>query len=100
MILRRRNRTIIDLLGNIFIHNAARSRLSPQRVELCKEQIELFSTGSTGESVKGGGGKTSELLCNKLWRMNIGSVEDSVAQETHSCLCKMMVLLTDLQLHF
>ena len=28
VVLRRRNRTIIDLLGNVFIHNAARSRVS------------------------------------------------------------------------
>ena len=35
----KRTRTIIDLLGNIFIHNAARSRLSPQMAELCKERI-------------------------------------------------------------
>ena len=38
VVLRRRNRTIIDLLGNVFIHKAARSRLSPQMVEPCKEQ--------------------------------------------------------------
>ena len=39
VVLRRRNWTIIDLLGNVFIHNAARSRLSPQMVKPCKERI-------------------------------------------------------------
>ena len=39
VVLRKRNRTIIDLLGNVFIHNAARSRLSPQIAKLCKDQI-------------------------------------------------------------
>ena len=39
VVLRRRNWTIIDLLGNVFIHNPARSRLSPQMAELCKERI-------------------------------------------------------------
>ena len=33
MVLRIRNRTIIDLLGNIFIHIAARSKLSLQMAE-------------------------------------------------------------------
>ena len=39
VVLRRRNQTKIDLLGNIFIHNAATSRLSLQMVEPRKEQI-------------------------------------------------------------
>ena len=29
------------LLGNIFIHIAARLRLSPQMAELCKERIDI-----------------------------------------------------------
>ena len=37
----RRNRTIIELLDNIFIHIADRSRLSAQMVEPCKERIGL-----------------------------------------------------------
>ena len=44
---------------------------------------EIFHKGSKVESVKCGGGKTSELLCNKLCRINTGMVEDSV---THSCV--------------
>ena len=39
VVLRWRNQTIIDLLGNVFIHNAARSRLSPQMAKPCKERI-------------------------------------------------------------
>ena len=39
MILGRRNRTIIDLLGNVFIHYAARSRLSTKMAKACKERI-------------------------------------------------------------
>ena len=42
VILKRRNQTTIDLLGNVFIHNAARSRLSPQMAKLCKERIPMF----------------------------------------------------------
>ena len=43
--------------------------------------LEFFHKGSKGESVKGGGGKTSELLCNKSWRINTGTkVDDSVTQ--------------------
>ena len=40
--------------------------------------IEPFHNGSKGESVKRGGGKTSELLCNELWRINTGNMEDSI----------------------
>ena len=36
VVLRRRNRTIIDLLDNVFIHNAAKSKLYPQMAEPCK----------------------------------------------------------------
>ena len=39
VVLRRRNQTIIDLFGNVFIHNAARSRLSLQMAKPCKERI-------------------------------------------------------------
>ena len=39
VVLRRRNRTIIDLLGKVFIHNAARSRLSLQMAKPCKERL-------------------------------------------------------------
>ena len=42
VVLRRRNRIIIDLLYNVFIHNAARSRLSPQMAEPCKERIPVW----------------------------------------------------------
>ena len=42
VVLRRRNRTIINLFGNIFFHNAARSKLSPQMAEPCKEHILVF----------------------------------------------------------
>ena len=38
-VLGRRNWTTINLLGNISIHNAARSRLSSQMAELCKDWI-------------------------------------------------------------
>ena len=31
--------TTLELLGNVFIHIAARWRLSPQMAEPCKEQI-------------------------------------------------------------
>ena len=41
VVLRRRNQTIIDLLGNVFIHNAARSNLSPQMAKPCKERFFL-----------------------------------------------------------
>ena len=46
----KRNRTIIDHLGIVFIHNAARSRLSPQITKPCKEriQITLFDEFSVG----------------------------------------------------
>ena len=37
----RRNQTIADLLGNVFIHIAARSWLSLQKAEPCKEQISF-----------------------------------------------------------
>ena len=45
VVLRRRNRTIIDLIGNVFIHNGARSRLSPQMAEPCKERIVVMYQG-------------------------------------------------------
>ena len=41
VVLRWKNWTIIELLGNVFIHNAARLRLSPQMAKPCKEQIVL-----------------------------------------------------------
>ena len=41
VVLKRRNRTTLELLGNVFIHIAARSRLSPQMAEPCKERIPL-----------------------------------------------------------
>ena len=37
----RRNRTIIILLRNVFIHNGARSRHSPQMAEPCKSEYHL-----------------------------------------------------------
>ena len=40
VVLRRGNRTIINLLGNVFIHNAARLRLSRQMAEPYKEQMK------------------------------------------------------------
>ena len=46
--MRRRNRTVIDLLGNLFIYNAARSRLSPQMAELCKERTVCHDQGNLG----------------------------------------------------
>ena len=36
-----------SLLGNIFIHKAPRSRLSPQMAELCKEQIDFHHMHDT-----------------------------------------------------
>ena len=45
VVLRRRNRTINNHLGNVFIHNAARLRLSPQTAA-CKEQISEIGTFS------------------------------------------------------
>ena len=44
-------------------------------------QIKFFHKGSKGKSIKLGGGKTCELLCNESWRINTGTVDDSV---THS----------------
>ena len=41
LVLKRTNRTIVELLGNIFIHIAARSRLSLQMAESCKERIAI-----------------------------------------------------------
>ena len=35
VVLKRRNLTTFKLLGNVFIHIAARLRLSPQMAELC-----------------------------------------------------------------
>ena len=34
-------------VGNVFIHNAARSRLSPQMAEPCKERIDTLCTNVT-----------------------------------------------------
>ena len=48
VVLRRRNQTIIDLLGNVFIHNAARPRLSPQMAKPCKERINSLRGGFKG----------------------------------------------------
>ena len=31
---------MIDLLGDVFIHNSARSRLSPQMAKPCRERID------------------------------------------------------------
>ena len=42
VVFRRRHRTIVELLGVIFIHIAARSRLSPQMVEPCKKWISVY----------------------------------------------------------
>ena len=43
--------------------------------------LEFFHNRSKGESVKHGGGKISELLCNELWSINTGTkVDDSVTQ--------------------
>ena len=50
---KRRNRTIVDLLGNVFIHNAARLRLSSQIVEPRKERIaSTYNTISYGYKAK------------------------------------------------
>ena len=37
------------------------------------------------ESIKRGGGKTGEMLCNKSWRISTGNEEDTATQDTHSC---------------
>ena len=46
VVLRRRNWTIIDLLGNVFIHNAARSRLrarlSPQMAKTVQRAYDVM----------------------------------------------------------
>ena len=42
VVFKRRNRTTLELLGNICNHIAARSRLSPQMAKTCKEQIMLI----------------------------------------------------------
>ena len=47
----------------------------------CKK---LFWNGSKSVSVKCGGEKTNELLCNESCRINTGAMEDSVIQDTHS----------------
>ena len=39
VVLKRRNQTTLEMLGNIFNHISARLRLSPQMVEPCKERI-------------------------------------------------------------
>ena len=41
-VLRRRNRTIIDMLGNVFIQNGARLRLSLQMAKPCKKRISRW----------------------------------------------------------
>ena len=43
VLLRRRNRTMVGLLGNVLIYTGARSRISPQMVEPCKEQSNMNS---------------------------------------------------------
>ena len=49
--------------------------------------MNFFHKGSKGEPVKRVGGKTNELLSNKLWRISTvvaeGVVEDCV---THNCI--------------
>ena len=45
--------------------------------------LELFHNRSKGESVKLGG-KASDSLCNELWRLNTGNMDDSVTQDTYS----------------
>ena len=45
--LKRRNRTTLELLCNVFIHIAVRSRLSPKMEEPFKERIELESLKPT-----------------------------------------------------
>ena len=47
MVLKRRNRTTLELVGNSFIHIAARSRLALQMPEPCKEQIFRFDGSIT-----------------------------------------------------
>ena len=59
------------------------SFLLTRRSEQEYMEDKFLSQGSKGESVKHGGGKTSDLLCNESWRINTGMVEDSV---THSCV--------------
>ena len=57
-----------------------------------KDHRVLSQEVKKGESAKPGGGQTSELLCNKLWRINTGSM---VSHSTHTavwhyfpcCLC-------------
>ena len=39
VVLKRTNLTSINLLGNVFIHITARSRLSPQMAEPCEERM-------------------------------------------------------------
>ena len=51
VVLRRRNQTIINLLGNVFIHNAARSRLSPQMLEPYKDRMQQKSSHLEHESL-------------------------------------------------
>ena len=41
----------MDLLGNAFIHNAVRSRLSPQMAKLCKERINRHASLTAGDQV-------------------------------------------------
>ena len=42
VILKRRNQTTLKLLGNVFIHVAASSKLSLHMAELCKKRILLW----------------------------------------------------------
>ena len=45
-----------------------------------------YSRSNSELIMRGEGIKTSELLCNELWRINTGNMENSGTQEIHSCI--------------
>ena len=47
----------------------------------------ICQAGSEDESVKCGGGKTGDLLCNELWQINTGNRDDdSDTQDIHTAV--------------
>ena len=35
------------------------------------------------------GGKLTELLCSKMWNIDMGNIDDSVTQDTHNFICAL-----------
>ena len=61
--MKRRNHTALKLLGNVFIHIGARSRLSLQMIETCIELImQHLKSVDQGTSVGGNSQANSDLF--------------------------------------